>query len=233
MIAREGLLIIGSGVVLALILLVVALKVDSWWLWTLTAILTVLTLFTVFFFRDPDRHIDPQERLIVAPADGKIVAVKEIGDNDFIGGPAVRISIFLSVFDVHVNRNPASGVVNYVKYNPGKFLAAFEEKASLDNEQTEIGMTTPDGKKLIFKQIAGLIARRIVCKLSDGDTIKIGNRMGMIRFGSRADVIVSAHSEVKVAVGNRVRAGETVLGFLPGPAMANSPQVNKGENVEL
>ncbi len=233
MIAREGFVFIGSGLLLALIFLFGALKADSWTLWSVTAIVTLLTLFTVFFFRDPDRHFNSEERMILAPADGRIVAVKEIGHNDFIGGPTLRISIFLSVFDVHVNRNPASGVIDYVKYNPGKFFAAFEEKASLDNEQTEIGLTTLDGKKVIFKQIAGMIARRIVCHLHQGDTVKIGDRMGMIRFGSRADIIISAHSRINVAIGDHVRAGETVLGFLPGPELANSPRVNKGENVEL
>ena len=124
-------------------------------------------------------------------------------------------------------------MIDYVRYNPGKFFAAYEEKASTDNEQTEIGLTTPDGKKVIFKQIAGLIARRIVCRLHDGDTVRIGDRMGMIRFGSRADVIISADSKLNVSIGDHVAGGKTVLGFLPGPELADSRRINKGENVEL
>ena len=234
MIAREGFMFIGSGFGLALIFLFLALKADSWILWTVTAIVTLLTLFTVFFFRDPDRSVEAKQGIIVSPADGKVVAVKPIGEHEFIGGPAVRISIFLSVFDVHVNRNPASGKVDYVKYNKGKFLAAFNEKASMENEQTEIGLTSANGQKVIFKQIAGVIARRIVCRLTEGQTIGVGDRMGLIRFGSRADVILPADSEIRVSVGDRVAAGSTILGFLPGTTeLAKKPGATKGENVEL
>ena len=234
MIARDGFIFIGIGFILSLVLLYVALKVDSWPIWSIAAIIAILTLFTVFFFRDPERYVADEKGLLVAPADGKIVAIEEIGPHDFIGGTATRISIFLSVFDVHVNRTPASGVIDFVRYNPGKFLAAFNEKASMDNEQTEIGLTTSDGSRVIFKQIAGLIARRIVCRISVGDTLTAGQRIGMIRFGSRMDIIIPSGSKITTAVGNHVKAGETIIGYLPAAANSSATtKSSKGQNVEL
>jgi phosphatidylserine decarboxylase len=146
----------------------------------------------------------------------------------------VKVSIFLSVFDVHVNRVPAKGTVDYIKYNPGKFFAAFKDKASDQNEQTEIGMTASSGEKIIFKQIAGLIARRIVCHLDKGDRVDAGQRFGIIRYGSRAELIVPSGCDIRVKVGQHVAGGETVIGYLPGTGRADRAEnESRGKNVEI
>jgi len=214
MIAREGLIFIFSGLALTVAFMWGATRFNSYWLFALSAMFALLTLFTTFFFRDPDRTCPVEPNLLVAPADGKIVDISEVPHHPFIGGAAVKISIFLSVVDIHVNRVPATGVIDYVKYNPGKFFAAYEEKASELNEQTEIGMTAESGHKLVFKQIAGIIARRIVCRLNENDTVTAGRRFGMIRFGSRADLIIPADSRLEISLGDKVYGGQTVIGYL-------------------
>lgn len=216
MIAREGWTLIIIGLVLTVVLIWAATRWDNWPTFALSLIFGVLTIFTVFFFRDPERTIPLAPGVLVAPADGKIVAIDTLETHPHIGGQTLKISIFLSVFDVHVNRVPASGTVDYVKYNPGKFLAAFEDKASLLNEQTEIGMTAENGRKIVFKQIAGLIARRIVCTLNENDRPTAGDRCGMIRFGSRTDLLVPIDSRLDVKMGDRVKGGKTVIGSLSG-----------------
>ena len=234
MIAREGLIFIFSGAVLTILLILAAAKWDSVWLFAASLAFAVLTILVTFFFRDPHRVFPVEPGILVAPADGKIVAIDTLDSHPFIGGAAVKVSIFLSVFDVHINRVPSDGVVDYVKYNPGKFLAAYEDKASEVNEQTEIGMTAPGGAKLVFKQIAGLIARRIVCKLSQGDAVKAGDRFGLIRFGSRTDLIVPKDSELLVKMGDRVKGARTVMGYLPGHSpQASSEPAAAGDNVKL
>ncbi len=214
MIAREGLLLIFIGLVATGICVLLASRFDSRSLFVGSLLLGVLTLFTTFFFRDPHRPIPAGPGLLVSPADGKIVAIDRLADHPVIGGPAIKISIFLSVFDVHVNRVPISGVIDYVKYNPGKFLAAYEDKASEVNEQTEIGMTASDGRRVVYKQIAGIIARRIVCRLSPGERVEAGDRFGLIRFGSRTDLIIPADSRIDVSMGDRVKGGQSVIGRL-------------------
>lgn len=233
MIVRDGWTFIIAGFLLTIIILLGAIKWDSRGVLILSVIFAILTIFTAFFFRDPDR-ISPKDPMsLVAPADGKIVAVKEIENQPFIGGPAIRVSIFLSVFDVHVNRIPAEGVIDYVKYNPGKFFAAFEDKASDKNEQTEIGMTTVSGHKIIFSQIAGLIARRIVCNLKDGDRVNKGERFGLIRFGSRSDLIISKNCELNVKIGDYVAGGVTEIAYLKAADSNNQEEINvKNNNAE-
>ncbi len=218
MIVRDGWPFILIGLVVTGLMLLGALRWSSLTLIILAAVFGALTLFTAFFFRNPPRTIPTDPLAVVAPADGKVVAITRIEDHPFIGGPAVRVSIFLSVFDVHVNRVPTSGVVNYVKYNPGKFLAAFHDKASELNEQTEVGMTTPDGQRLTFAQIAGLIARRIVCRLEEGNQVRTGDLFGLIRFGSRTDLTVPADWPIKVKIGDRVTGGETIMAVKSGAA---------------
>ena len=215
MIAREGFYLIAIGVIATIALILLASKYDSKTLFTFSLVVAVLTLFTTFFFRDPHRSGSNESGILVAPADGKIVAIDTLDNHPCVGGSAVKVSIFLSIFDVHVNRVPATGTVDFVRYNPGRFLAAFKDKASELNEQTEIGMTTASGHKIVFKQIAGLIARRIVCHLNEGDSVTAGDRFGMIRFGSRADLIVPAETKLKVSRGDHVAGGETVIGRLP------------------
>ena len=158
--------------------------------WKNTALVSlVLTLFVLFFFRDPDRAIPEGKGIVVSPADGKVIVIKDIYEPAYLKQEVKQISIFLSVFNVHVNRAPIGGAVEVVKYNPGKFHVASVDKASLDNEQT--AMLIASGKdKILVKQIAGLIARRIICYARPGDTIKTGERYGLIRFGSRVDLFL-------------------------------------------
>ena len=233
MIAKEGIIFIVIGLVLTIGFLLPALKYDSKILVSFSVLFAVLTIFTSFFFRDPERAFQHQDRILVSPADGKVIGIDDIDHHEFIGGPAKKISIFLNVFDVHVNRIPADGTIDYVKYNPGKFFAAFEDKASELNEQTEIGMTDKSGHKLVFKQIAGLIARRIVCKITDGDIVNAGDRFGLIRFGSRTELFVPADSDINLKVGQRVSGGETIVGFLPNKKVDEVRKTKEGsENVE-
>ncbi len=170
----------------------------------------LIMIFTLNFFRDPERTTPNKENIIVSPADGKVLFVREIEDNRFLNGKAKEVAIFMSPLNVHVNRIPVSGKVEYVKYHPGEFIAAFEDKASEKNERNEIGINSKHGK-VLFVQIAGFIARRIVSDLKIGDEVKIGERFGMIRFGSRVDVIVPPNWTEKVKKDDIVYAGETIL----------------------
>jgi phosphatidylserine decarboxylase len=178
-------------------------------------VVLLLAAFMVYFFRDPEREIPTGERIILAPADGKIVAIKPFPDwKGPFGDPLVRISIFLSVFDVHVNRAPISALVQEVTHRPGRFMAAWEEDASQENEQTLIRFATPDGDVWV-KLIAGLIARRIVCRVQPGQKVAAGARIGLIRFGSRADCIVPEAVVLRVRRGQMVQGGSTILGVIP------------------
>jgi phosphatidylserine decarboxylase len=214
-VAREGLpfIIGGLGVALVLIVLAQVFPHAGTALWTLGMIVGLFGVFSLYFFRDPVRTAPDGEGIVVSPGDGKVISIVT-EDDQYAGEGAIRVSVFLSVFDVHINRNPISGVVRAVKYNPGKFLAAFNEKASMDNEQVYMSIEGDCGA-VSFKLIAGLIARRIVYRLSEGDTVDIGARCGLIRFGSRVDVIVPAGSEIAVAKGQRVKGGESVIATLP------------------
>ena len=182
--------------------------------WKSTGVIAlVLALFVLFFFRDPDRDIPEGNGIVVSPADGKVIVIKDIYEPAFLKQEVKQISIFLSVFNVHVNRAPIGGAVEVVKYNPGKFHVASVDKASLDNEQT--AMLIASGKdKVLVKQIAGLIARRIICYARPGDTIKTGERYGLIRFGSRVDLFLPKTAEIKVKLGDRVRGAQDVIGVL-------------------
>ena len=188
-----------------------AVAAAFWW-WPLAALVAVVAIWVVAFFRDPIRPGPRGERYVVAAAEGHVVHVVEIDEPMYVKERSVRISIFLSVFDVHVNRYPVDGTVELVHYNKGKFLHAGSEKASLDNEQASIGITGPRGRVLV-RQIAGLIARRIVTDAKLGERVTQGARMGLIRFGSRTDVFLplSARPALKIKPGDRVRVGGTVL----------------------
>ena len=214
MIAREGFPFILIGLVLTVVSILLATRTNSGWLFAVSVVFGVLTLFVTFFFRDPNRTFAAEPGLLVSPADGRVIKVEQLASHPFVGGPTLKISIFLSVFDVHVNRVPANGTINDVKYNPGEFFVAYADKASEKNEQTEIRMTTESGERVVFKQIAGYIARRIVCRLKVGDTVKAGERFGMIRFGSRTELFVPASAALLVKVGDRVFGGETVIARL-------------------
>jgi phosphatidylserine decarboxylase len=178
--------------------------------WAAALVWGALAIWVVAFFRDPERNWIRGDRVAVAPADGKVVSVVEVDEPAFFGGPALRISIFMNVFDCHVNRYPTDGTVAYRHYNAGKFLHAASEKSSLDNEQSSVGLDTPRGKVLI-RQIAGLIARRIVTDHPVGTVVHQGQRLGMIRFGSRVDLFLPVGSRARVGVGDTTRVGVTVV----------------------
>jgi phosphatidylserine decarboxylase len=182
--------------------------------WYIAAVpLLIVALWVVYFFRDPERAGERGERLVVSPADGLVVMVADIEEPSFIAGMATRISIFMNVFDVHVNRYPVNGIVKYLQYNKGLFLHAAHEKASLDNEQMSVGIES-GSRRILVRQIAGLIARRIVNYARMGDTAEQGVRMGIIRFGSRVDVFIPTDSTIRIKVGERTIAGTTVLAEL-------------------
>jgi phosphatidylserine decarboxylase len=169
-----------------------------------------LVVFTLNFFRDPERTTPNRENIVISPADGRILFVKDVLDDKFLNSKAKMVSIFMSPLNVHVNRIPITGKVDYLKYIKGDYLAAFEDKASERNERNEIGITNPGGK-VLFIQIAGFVARRIISDLKIGDSVNIGNRFGMIKFGSRVDIIVPIEWQVKVKKDDNVTAGETIL----------------------
>jgi phosphatidylserine decarboxylase len=176
-------------------------------------ILVLLAAFSAYFFRDPDRVAPVGENLIISPADGKVVFVGQVDDANYFDGPAKKVSIFMSLFDVHVNRSPVSGRVRDIIYNKGRFFKANTDKASLDNEQNWVIMEK-SSHLLAFVQIAGYLARRIVCTISEGQSVGVGDKVGLIMFGSRLDLYLPLKTEVKVTEGLKVRAGESVIGEL-------------------
>jgi phosphatidylserine decarboxylase len=184
--------------------------------WTFFAVLAlILTALVINFFRDPERVIPQMPHSVLSPADGKIIFAGSTFENRFLGEETMKISIFMSIFNVHVNRIPASGEVESIHYEKGTFFAANLDKASHDNEHNAVVLRTPEGDKIVFVQIAGLIARRIDCWLQTGERVQQGDRFGMIRFGSRLDVFVPVNSRLAVSKGQRVRAGESILCYRP------------------
>ena len=181
--------------------------------WSVTGVGLVLTVGVALFFRDPERSVPQTPETIVSPADGRVMEI--VSEN----AQMQRISIFLSLWDVHINRAPYGGVVRSVVYTPGKFLAAYRQEASLVNEANTVTIAD-HGRELIVKQIAGVLARRIVCRVRPGDTLEKGQRYGLIRFGSRTDLLLPAAAEIAVQVGDVVRGGETILAFLKEPSGA-------------
>ena len=208
--APEGRVFIIVAWLVALVLIGLAVaKTSAWWI-VAAALWGVLAVWVVAFFRDPERAWSRGEQLIVSPADGKVVSVTQVDEPAFFQGRAERISIFMNVFDCHVNRYPTDGTVAYRHYNPGEFGHAGAEKASLSNEQSSIGLTTARGK-LLIRQIAGLVARRIVTDHRPGEVVHQGERLGMIRFGSRVDLFLPLGTPVLVHVGDTTRVGVTVV----------------------
>jgi phosphatidylserine decarboxylase len=183
--------------------------------WTVPAVILVcLALFVFSFFRDPERVIPDEPGAVVSPGDGRVVVVT---DEEDAGRPGKRISIFLAVWNVHVNRAPAAGVITRMEYRPGKFLAAMRERASMENEQNVFTLST-DAGEMVFKQIAGLIARRVVSWKKEGERVARGERIGLVRFGSRVDVWVPKDAEILVRVGENVKGGSSVLARWPAKA---------------
>ncbi|TKB09072.1 phosphatidylserine decarboxylase family protein [Desulforhopalus sp. IMCC35007] len=182
---------------------------------SLTAgIMFILTTFVLAFFRDPERFISPDPDALVCPADGKIISIEEVEDKKFTGQRVKKVCIFMNVFNVHVNRVPFSGNVVKIMYHPGKFYSADSDKAALENEYFATVFSAPHDRQIAVVQIAGLIARRIICWLEPGDSAIKGSRLGLIRFGSRVDMYLPLETELVVTTGQKVRAGETIIGRL-------------------
>ncbi len=178
-------------------------------------VLLLLTLFVLWFFRNPQRKTPEKEKLVISPADGKVIRIEETASEEQPGKTCLKISIFMNIFNVHVNRIPYSGRVRFIRYRSGKFLSANLDKASALNERNTVMVQTDDGKEIITVQIAGLIARRIICGLRIGDAPQRGQRFGMICFGSRLDVYLPPDARLNVRVGEKVQAGTSILGRLP------------------
>ena len=204
--------IVKDGYMFIIPLLVMTILTYALSLYWVTDLFGLIFLFVTWFFRDPERLIPNEPNMVISPADGKITEI--ITERDPIDEKLCkRVTIFLSVFNVHVNRVPISGIIQDIRYNPGKFLAAFNPKASMDNEQNIILIN--NGKvSIIVKQIAGLIARRIVCWPKKGDHYTPGQRYGLIRFGSRVDILMPENTKLSVVCGDRVKGGQSIIGYL-------------------
>lgn len=206
-IAYEGLPFIISSLILTIL---VAFLGVVW----LTLLLAAITVFIICFFRNPERFFQDEDKLVICPADGKVIRIEEVDVAGTITGRFKKISIFMNVFNVHVNRSPYNGKIETIAYHKGKFLSANLDKASAENERNEIMIRTEDGRMLWVVQIAGLIARRIVCWTQEGARIEKGERFGLIRFGSRVEVFLPSDSRVAVRLGDKVQAGRTTIGYL-------------------
>ena len=211
--AKDGKGPVFGMLVIALVITALAVWLNFWVLYILGAIGWFLFAFFIYFFRDPQRKVPAGENIIISPADGKIVAIEKVDENEFLGAPANMISIFMSPLNVHINRNPVSGKIAYLRYQQGKFLAAYKPDASAMNEQMIIGVES-DSVKILFKQIAGVLARRIVCHLKEKQSVEIGEKFGLIKFGSRVDVYMPLNVEIKVKHGQKTVGGTTILGVI-------------------
>lgn len=203
-VAKEGIPFIGIS---AFITLIFAIMSYSWLMWPSL----LLTIFVVSFFRDPERFVPEDQSTLVSPADGKIIVIETVTDDDFTKGQAYKVSIFMNVFNVHVNRIPFSGTVKQIMYKPGKFYAADSRRGALHNEHCATILKTDTNHTIAFVQMAGLIARRIVCWLETGDKVKKGRRFGLIRFGSRVDLYLPLDAQILVHKDQKVKAGETPI----------------------
>jgi phosphatidylserine decarboxylase len=207
-VVREGLVFIFPLLSISVFLWILGISAWAWFF-------SLLTVFVISFFRDPERTIPAGDKAILSPADGKIIRIESCIEERFLKGPALKVSIFMSVFNVHVNRIPLSGRIAEVAYRPGKFVSANLDKASAANEQNALLLEAAGGTKLLFVQIAGLIARRIVCWVRKGDPVERGRRFGMIRFGSRMDVYLPPNVQIQARLGQKAYGGQTILGYLP------------------
>lgn len=226
-VAREGWPLIAIFVLVSAVLGALALRYLGSAGWAVVLVGVVLSGWCVWFFRDPDRNTPADPRAVVSPADGVVVAIGPVPIPTELGGPSVsenslRVCVFMNVFNVHVNRAPMAGTIAKLAYSTGKFFNASLDKASTHNERMAVLMHADAGHPVAFVQIAGLVARRIVCHLKDNQRVTAGERFGLIRFGSRVDVYVPHGSEISVAIGQKTVAGETVLAHVPVAANAHS-----------
>ncbi|WP_207421828.1 phosphatidylserine decarboxylase family protein [Desertivirga brevis] len=183
----------------------------KWLLWLLYFLSFLLFIIVLQFFRHPSRKINPDDLHVLCPADGKVVVIEETVEQEYFKDKRIQVSIFMSPVNVHVNRNPVSGIVKFFKYHPGKYLVAWDPKSSTDNERTTTVVENPIGIPVLFRQIAGALARRIVWYVNEGDQVKQGDQFGFIKFGSRVDVFLPPGTKIKVNLGDIVKGGITVL----------------------
>jgi len=212
MLAKEGfstiLVVFGFS-----LLVIFAISFAPGWIgYIVYPILAILCGLVLYFFRDPDRTTPNDDSLIISPADGKVVLIQDVKEDEYVGEEVTQVSIFLSPLNVHVNRNPISGLLEYVKYYPGKYLMAWEDHASEMNERAHFGVLHPSGMKMMFKQITGFMARRIVYNLEEGDKLKAGERFGIMKFGSRMDLLLPKNVKLDVKIGDKTVAGESIIG---------------------
>lgn len=213
---REGYkIVLVSTLILGGILLGISEIGAPQWVVALVGVpLLVLFVLIIRFFRNPPRFADQTKNGVVAPCDGKVVVIEEVYEPEYFKEKRIQISIFMSPLNVHVNRNPISGIVRYMKYHPGKYLVAWHPKSSTENERTTTVIGTENGQEVLFRQIAGAVARRIRWYIKEGDNATKGNEMGFIKFGSRVDVYVPIGSEIKVQLEQKVSAADTLLAVL-------------------
>ncbi len=193
------------------ILLLISLYFDVTWL---SVFFLAGTLFVLWFFRNPDRATPEDEKAIISPADGTVIKIEEVEETELVKGKARKVSIFMSIFNVHVNRVPCAGTVKEIVYRKGRFFPANLDKASVFNERNSVLIETVDGNRILTIQIAGIIARRIVCWVKKGMGVEKGERFGLIKFGSRLEVFMPLDATIPVKIGDKVRAGETKIGYL-------------------
>jgi len=209
--AKEGFPIVLALLLLSIVFVLGAVLTHGALLKILVLIIWLLILFSFYFFRDPDRVIPPGDNLIISPADGKIIVVEKTNEPEFLKTDVQKVSIFMSALDVHVNRIPIDGQVGYFNYKRGAYHPAYTDDASFSNEQTSISIEN-ENVKILMRQIAGIFARRIVCKIREGTKVIRGERFGMIKFGSRLDLFLPLNVQVKVRLNQKVKAGETIIG---------------------
>lgn len=209
--SREVLLYGGPFLLIAIAVVIAAAGIGFSPFWSLIPLIGFVAILG--FFRDPSRTVPAGDDLVISPADGKVVDIEELDETDFVGARAVRIGIFLSVFNVHVNRSPVRGSVEHIQYKEGAFHSAFTAETTKDNESNALGLVGKDGLRVMVRQISGAIARRIVCAVKLGASLDAGERFGLIKFGSRTEVFlpVDRVGEIRVKLGDKVRGGETVL----------------------
>ncbi|MDD3814306.1 MAG: phosphatidylserine decarboxylase family protein [Desulfocapsaceae bacterium] len=207
-IAKEGYPFIAFSAFVTLIIAVLGYDIFA-----LAAL--AITTFVLCFFRDPERIGPISEDALISPADGKVILIEKIIDDQYLLGQVYKVSIFMNVFNVHVNRSPVSGTVDKIIYTPGEFYSADSNRGAMHNEHCATIVQSASGHRLAFVQVAGLIARRIVCWLEADDQVRRGERFGLIRFGSRVDLYLPTQTQLEVTIGQKVRAGESVIGYLP------------------
>ncbi len=214
MIHREGYnILLIALVILGLINLgaIRAFHMPRWGSITLVLISVLFYSWMIYFFRNPTRDIIPQQEAVLSPADGEIVAIQQVYEDEYLHRECIQVSIFMSPFNVHVNRSPISGTIEYYKYHPGKYLVAFHPKSSKLNERTTVVVKRSDGMEVLFRQIAGFVARRIVFYPKQGDVLSQGQEVGFIKFGSRLDLFLPLDAQIEVSLGQHVQSGLSVI----------------------